>query len=131
MTITDTPDPVVAPFTYDYTLNVDNMGTDVAIGTVVTADIPAGLTLNSTSFPGGGTCLPDSGAGPLTTTCTLGDLDVLTAMQIMLDVTAAAPGSKTLTASATNDVSVSRCGRLQQHEHYGNHVGGLKHFYRQ
>ena len=102
LTITDTPDPVaLSPGTYSYTLNVDNMGTDVAIATVVAADIPEGVTLDSTSFPGG-TCVPDAGVGPLTTGCTIGDLDVLTGTQVVLNVTATTEGMKTLTVNANS-----------------------------
>ncbi len=102
LTITDTPDPVqLSPGTYSYTLNVDNMGTDVAIETVVTVEIPDGVTLDSTSFPGG-SCSIDSGTGPLTTQCSIGDVDVMTATQVVLNVTATTVGSKTLTATAVS-----------------------------
>ena len=109
LTITDMPDPVaLSPGTYSYTLNVDNMGTDVAIDTVVTAEIPAGITLNAT-VPSG-TCTgpgPLPAPGPFTATCNLGDLDVMTAMQVVLNVTATQVGQVTLMASATNDPSVT------------------------
>ena len=102
VSITDTPDPVNVGGTYRYTLNVDNMGTDVAIATLVAADIPEGVTLDSTSFPGG-TCVPDTGVGPLTTGCQIGDLDVFTGTQIVLNVTATTEGMKAFTATATSD----------------------------
>ncbi len=99
LTITDTPDPVpLSPGMYSYTLTVDNMGTDVAIATVVTADIPTGVTLDSATFPGG-TC-SGTGAGPATATCNVGDVDVLSATQIILNMTPTTAGTKTLTATA-------------------------------
>ena len=100
--ITDTPDPVTVNMFYSYTLNVDNLGTDVAIATEVMADIPDGVVLESTTIAGGGTCLPDSGPGPLMTTCAVGDVDVLSGTQIVLNMSTLTEGTKTLTATAAS-----------------------------
>ena len=97
LTITDTPDPVqLLPGTYSYTLNVDNMGTDVAIDTDVIIQMPMGVTLNSV-LPATVSCI-----GTTTVTCSLGDVDVMMATQVVLNVTATTAGNKTITATAVS-----------------------------
>ncbi len=49
VTITDSPDPVIAGETLTYTVTVANAGPDPAVDVQVTATLPAGVTLVSTS----------------------------------------------------------------------------------
>lgn len=96
VTVTDTPDPVVALTPLTYSIVVTNFGPNPAGGVTVTNFLPTGATFNSAS-PSVGSC---TNIGSLVQ-CTLGALPVNTAATITLVAT------PTVTGIATNVTQVS------------------------
>ena len=80
----DSVDPVIQGQTFEYTLTVTNRGPDAAADVVVTDNLPAGLTLVSTSG-----CGEDPAGAP---TCTLGSIAANNSAQYTISVTADASG---------------------------------------
>jgi len=83
-----------------YTLRASNLGPNTAAGTLVTLQLPAGVTFGNVSSTGG-TC---TGAAGLVT-CNLGDLTVATPVTVTVSATTSAAGTQTSTASVTTSAS--------------------------
>jgi len=75
LTKSDSPDPVVAGTTLTYTLEVTNNGPSTAVNVLIEDILPAGVSINSVSVTGGGSCnagVPGDSTQP--TTCTFDSL---------------------------------------------------------
>jgi uncharacterized repeat protein (TIGR01451 family) len=70
---TDTPDPVSAATTLTYSIEVDNLGPNVATGVTVTDQLPQGVDLVSATVAGG-----QCSSKGRKVTCTLGEVPVVT-----------------------------------------------------
>ena len=95
LSMSDSPDPVLAGLTLTYTITASNAGPDAAPGTTVTLPLPTGLTATSASGTGW-TCTT---ANPVVCTATA-PLPTGTAPAITVNATVTASGG-TLTATAT------------------------------
>lgn len=86
--------------TVTYTLRASNIGPNTAPGTVLTLQLPAGVTFGTASSTSG-VC---SGT-PSLVTCNLGDLTMAAPVTITVDATSAAAGAQTSMASVTTAAS--------------------------
>jgi len=93
-------DPTAAGGTIDYRVAIDNNGFGPAPAAVTTMDfnIPAGASFVGTSGDLSN-CAPTTGAGPLTMTCDVPELDPLEQVTQIVQVSAAAQGAITVDAS--------------------------------
>jgi uncharacterized repeat protein (TIGR01451 family) len=102
VTISDSPDPVASGATLTYTLTVHNAGPDPATNTMVTDNLPGGVTLVSATATGGGTCALSGGKE----VCSLGTVTTTTDRTITIKVTVKkVSGDLTDSASVTSDVT--------------------------
>jgi uncharacterized repeat protein (TIGR01451 family) len=93
VTISDTPDPVVAGANLNYTVTVHNAGPSVALGSLLDLALSAGVSLVSAT-PSTGTC-----SGNLL--CQLGDLPVGAEVTVAVQVTVDPASRGVLSAGAT------------------------------
>ena len=94
LTKSDSADPVVTGQNLTYTLTVANNGTEGAAEVVLTDNLPAGLTLISTSG-----CQEDPNGLP---TCTLGTVAGGSSVNVQVEVQAGDPAEITNTATVTS-----------------------------
>ena len=97
VTLADAPDPVLLGGPATLTAVVSNAGPAPALGVSLVVQIPAGLTFVG-STPGAPVCVPASGS----LACALGDLALGASSTVAVNVTAAATGAHTSTASITS-----------------------------
>jgi large repetitive protein len=97
----DIPDPVAAGGVYDYTVRVQNDGTEAAINTRLRLNVPIGATFIPGN-PSSTFCAPLLG-NPSTVECNIGSLGlgVGDARDVVLRWRAIGPGPTTITATAT------------------------------
>jgi uncharacterized repeat protein (TIGR01451 family) len=104
-TNSDTPDPVVPGNTITYTQTITNNGPDAAANAKMTQTLPAGVTFQSMTAPGGWSCTtPAIGAGG-TINCTYESLPNAgsATFTLVVNVTATSGSiSETVTASSDN-----------------------------
>ena len=101
ITVTDTPDPVIAGHTLTYTLTITNGGTSDATGVIVTDTLPVSVTFGSATPSQGDPCNEASG----TVTCTLGNLSNTLSAQVV--ITVAVPPSVQQGTSLINRAGVT------------------------
>ena len=94
LTKSDSADPVVTGTTLTYTLTVRNNGSEDAADVVVTDNLPAGVTLVSTSG-----CQEDPAGLP---TCTIGTVAGNSTVTVLADVQVGDPGEITNTATVAS-----------------------------
>jgi uncharacterized repeat protein (TIGR01451 family) len=99
LSLTAAPNPVTVGQTLTYTLNVSNAGPSDATGTVLSDQLPAGVSLASAQ-PTQGAC-----SGTTTLSCSLGTVPAGGSASVVLQVIANAAGTLTDTASVTSGVT--------------------------
>lgn len=109
ITKSDSPDPVVSGNNLTYTIGVDNNGPDPAAAVVVTDTLPPGTTFVSCSSSLGTCSGPPTGStGTVTANLgTMGPLDPLAVITLVVNVNAAAGSSVTNTASVSSQTADS------------------------
>ncbi len=100
LTKVDIVDPVTVADTITYTLTVGNTGPDSAVNTVLTDNLPDGVSFVSTT-PSQGTCNHASGV----VTCDLESIANTGSVTIQIVATANTAGVKTNNASVTSSIS--------------------------
>lgn len=106
VTKADNPDPVSPGQQLTYTLTVTNNGPVAATNTVLTDNLPAGVTFLSATAPSGVTCSTANNS----VTCTLGSVNVGASVQVTLLVTPDVTGTLSNTATATTSVGETNPG---------------------
>ncbi len=99
LSLTAAPNPVTVGQTLTYTLNVANAGPSDATGTVLSDQLPAGVSLASAQ-PSQGAC-----SGTTTVSCSLGTVPAGGSASVVLQVIPNAAGTLTDTASVTSGVT--------------------------
>jgi uncharacterized repeat protein (TIGR01451 family) len=97
---TASPNPVAVGGQLTYTVTVTNNGPDTAVNTVVTDNLPGGVTLVSATASQGGPC-----TGGATIVCDLGNLGPAGVATVTIVVTAPTVGTVTNSATVTSDTS--------------------------
>jgi uncharacterized repeat protein (TIGR01451 family) len=76
VTISGTPDPVIANNTLTYTITATNSGPDTATNASLSADLPTGTTFVSLTEPSGWSCTKPTVGAAGTVTCTHASLEI-------------------------------------------------------
>ena len=100
LTMVDTVDPVFVGYTITYNLTVSNAGPDSALNTILTDNLPVGLSFVSAT-PTQGSC----GHTVQVVTCTLGDIASAGTVSIQLVASATSSGVKSNTASVSSNTA--------------------------
>ena len=102
VTVTDTPDPVVAGADVTYMITVTNNGPDGATNALMIDPLPAGTTFVSSTTPIGWSCVTPSVGATGTLSCNNAFLSVgSAAFTVVLDVGPATPAGTVLTNTVT------------------------------
>ena len=104
LSLSDSPDPVMAGDLLSYSITITNHGPLAATGVVLTDTLPSGVTLDSATADQG-TC-----SGIETVICSIGDMAIGSAVPVTISIRAAAPGTVVNSASVSGNEADSNTG---------------------